>query len=376
MRADLHDAAAVSPQHGFGLGLEHERRKRRRADAPADEQSVRVAHLPRCERAALPAETLGALRVAVAQRLRGERLARDRLDLGIVLEPKGQRIHAAGLRHFVDGAFERDRAGRLSGCAHEQRRSGIDPNGFMRRGDGRARIKRMRSVGRRLEEVVEGARRRLRPMIERRQLAVDVGTHPQGLPRRSPVSHRAVHLLATEHQLDRLSHHAGRHDAENLRSRDEAFGAEAAAEERTADVDLVGRDAEKSGEASLRHGKTLARRIDRERIAVPCGHDRVRLHRVVILGCGLVGRLDPLRRGGETGLDIAAMHLRRIADADARRHEALGRIEPDPRRLGVVARRQQRGAFRRGLERFRDDDGDRLVGVTHADRFAADRAGT
>ena len=69
VRADLHDAAAVLTQHRFGLGLEHERRKCRRADAPADQQSVTVTHLPRCERTALPAETLGALRVAVAQRL-------------------------------------------------------------------------------------------------------------------------------------------------------------------------------------------------------------------------------------------------------------------------------------------------------------------
>ena len=69
VRPDLHDAAAVLAQHRFGMALEHERRKRRRADAPADEQSVMVAHLPRCERAALPAETLGALAVALAQRL-------------------------------------------------------------------------------------------------------------------------------------------------------------------------------------------------------------------------------------------------------------------------------------------------------------------
>src|SRR6476661_3975180 len=75
VRADLHDAAAVSTQHGSGLGMEHERRKCRRADAPADEQSVRVAHLPGCERAPFPAETIGALPIAVAQRLGGERLA-------------------------------------------------------------------------------------------------------------------------------------------------------------------------------------------------------------------------------------------------------------------------------------------------------------
>ena len=40
VRPDLHDAAAVAPQHRLGLGLEHERGKRRRAHAPADEQAV------------------------------------------------------------------------------------------------------------------------------------------------------------------------------------------------------------------------------------------------------------------------------------------------------------------------------------------------
>ena len=99
-------------------------------------------------------------------------------------------------------------------------------------------------------------------MIECCQLAAIVGTNPQGLSRRRPMSHRTKHLLAPQHQLDRFTHHAGCHDAENLRAGDHAFGAEAAAEERTADVDFVRRDAEESGEAPLRHGKTLARGID------------------------------------------------------------------------------------------------------------------
>src|SRR6266849_1873429 len=120
----------------------------------------------------------------------------------------------------------------------------------------------MRNVARGLEEVVEGARRRPGSVIKRCQLAVMIGTHTQGLPRWSPVSHGTEHLLPTEHQLDRPSHHAGRHDAENLRSGDQAFGAEAAAQERTADVDLVWGNPEKSGETPLRHGKTLARRVD------------------------------------------------------------------------------------------------------------------
>ena len=118
---------------------------------------------------------------------------------------------------------------------------------------------------------------------------------------------------------------------------DQALGAEAAAEERAADMDVLRRDAEQSGDPPLRHGEALARRIDRERIAVPCRHDRVRLHRIVVLRRRLVGRLDALRCARKTGLDIAALNDGRIADADGRRHEALVRIEPDAGRLDFVA---------------------------------------
>src|SRR5271155_2243278 len=113
------------------MALEHECRKRRCANAPADQQSVMVTHLPGSERAALPAEALGALSITLAQRLRGERLTGNRLHLGIVLQPKGQRIHCAGVSHFVDGAFERNGTCCLSWCPHEERRSGIDPHSFM-----------------------------------------------------------------------------------------------------------------------------------------------------------------------------------------------------------------------------------------------------
>src|SRR5579864_2897066 len=64
VRPDLHDAAAVLTQHRVGMAFEHQRRKCRRADAPADQQSITVAYLPRRERAARPAQTSGALPVA------------------------------------------------------------------------------------------------------------------------------------------------------------------------------------------------------------------------------------------------------------------------------------------------------------------------
>jgi hypothetical protein len=57
-------------------------------------------------------------------------------------------------------------------------------------------------------------------------------------------------------------------------------------------VNLIGRYAEQSGKTPLRHRHTLTRRIDRERIALPRGNNRMRLHRIVILRRGLVGLRD------------------------------------------------------------------------------------
>src|SRR6185295_1852044 len=66
MSSNLHYAGTILAQHRFGLGLKHQRRKGRRTQAPADQQSILVTHLPWCERTALPAEALSALRVTVA----------------------------------------------------------------------------------------------------------------------------------------------------------------------------------------------------------------------------------------------------------------------------------------------------------------------
>ena len=77
------------------------------------------------------------------------------------------------------------------------------------------------------------------------------------------------------------------------------------------------RSAEQSGDAALRHRQPLARRIDRQHIAIPTHHDGMRLHRIVILDRRLVGCVNALRRQRQTRLDIAAPHLGRVADANS-----------------------------------------------------------
>ncbi len=140
MRADFHHARSIAANHRPGFRLEHERRKSRGAHAPADQHAGIVARLSRRERAFRPAEALGALGIAFAQGFRGERLAGNRLDVGIVLEAEGKRIDPCGPGRFIDGAFQRNRTGGLAGRTHEQRRAGIDPDGLVRGRDRRTGV--------------------------------------------------------------------------------------------------------------------------------------------------------------------------------------------------------------------------------------------
>jgi hypothetical protein len=121
-------------------------------------------------------------------------------------------------------------------------------------------------------------------MIDRGQQSVAVDADAQPLAGGRAMAHRAVQVFTAQYELDRPADQPRRHDTENLRSRDQAFRAEAASEERAANMNLVRRDAKQSGDAALRHRESLARRIDRQRIAVPRRHDGVGLHRIVILG--------------------------------------------------------------------------------------------
>ena len=77
-------------------------------------------------------------------------------------------------------------------------------------------------------------------MIEGGQSAVTIRAEAQGLPRQRAVPYWTEHLLAAQHKLDWPARDAGRDDAENLRSRVEAFTAEAAAQERAANVNRLG----------------------------------------------------------------------------------------------------------------------------------------
>ena len=239
-----------------------------------------------------PAKALRALRVAFAQGFRGKWLAGDRFDFGIVLETEGERVHPAGPCRFVDCTFERNRSRRLAGRAHEQRRAGIGPDRLVRGGNRRTRIKRMRGVGGGLEEIVERARRDLRVMVDRSQNAIGIGADAHPLAGSRTMAHGTIHLFTAQHEFDRPADQPCCKNAEHLRPLEQTFRAEAATEIWTANMDFVRRNAEQSRDPRLRHRHALARRIDRQRIAIPRRHDRMRLHCIVVLRRRLIGRVD------------------------------------------------------------------------------------
>ena len=202
-------------------------------------------------------------------------------------------------------------------------------------------------------------------VVDRRQRALAVGAQAERLARRRSMADRAVHLFPAQHQLHRPPDQAGGQDAQHLRPGNHALGAEPAAQKRAADQDVLRRDPEQPGDPPLRPGQALARRVHQKTVTVPGGHDGVRFHCVVVLGGGLIDRLDPVFRCCQPGLDIAVTHLGRRADADRGWDEAVVAVQPDPRRLRLIARRQQRGGFRRRLQCLGDHHGDRLTGVAH-----------
>ena len=85
--------------------------------AVADELAP-LPHRARLRIALRPAEFLGTAIVAILQRLAGERLVDVLLEVGIVLEPKLERIDAERIAKLVHRAFERIDTRRGSGGAH------------------------------------------------------------------------------------------------------------------------------------------------------------------------------------------------------------------------------------------------------------------
>ena len=202
-------------------------------------------------------------------------------------------------------------------------------------------------------------------MRNRFEPAVRLHAKSQALPRLAAMADRPEHLGARQHQLHRTARHARREHAQDMRPCQDRFRSEAAADERRANEHVFRRDAEEAGVGRTGHVRRLVRRVERQAVAVPRRNDGVRLHRVVVLRRRFVGRVDAQRRRRQSRLDVAMRDARGRADPHGFRDETLD-VQSDTRRLDLVSGLQERGAFRRRLQRLRNDERDRLVGVAHA----------
>ena len=169
-----------------------------------------------------------------------------------------------------------------------------------------------------------------------------------------------------KNELDRPLQFTRRSDCEDLRSVQDCLRSEASAEEGRADQHVIWGDPEPGPIGAPTHDQRLVRHIQRQVVALPLGHDRVRLHGVVELGSrGVVG-FDDLRGGSHARVQVAMGRARRRPDTDGRRGIALPIAEPNSGWLDGVFGIQQRSAFSCSLQAFRHDQRDRLVRI--ADR--------
>ena len=236
----------------------------------------------------------------------------------------------------------------------------------MRRRERGRGIKRVGDVAGRLMKVVERAAGRLGMVAQCRQLPGIIGPHGKTLLGRRAMPDGAEHLLAPQHQLHRTAHQPRSHDAQDLRPREHALGPKAAAQIRAADVNVLGRDAEQPGDPPAGHRHRLAGRIQLQLVSIPCRHNRVRLHCIVILRWRLVHIVSPPCRLRQSGLEVTIRFGRRLARSHGFRRVDFGPIHYRMHGLGVVGRREQHRPLRRGLERFGDHHRDRLSGIAHA----------
>ena len=119
-RAAAHEGRSISPYRcdGFAWGLI-------RAQCPSchavSDELPPVPHRPRLWSARRPAEALGALSIAVEQRVARPRQARVRMHVRVILHPQLDGIDAQRVRELVDGRLQGERAFGFSGCTHPAR---------------------------------------------------------------------------------------------------------------------------------------------------------------------------------------------------------------------------------------------------------------
>ena len=108
-------------------------------------------------------------------------------------------------------------AGRLTGRAHEQRRAGVEPDRLVRGGNRRdwrtACARRLAAGSKKSSNVLDGDPGVVARSRSARASPSTADAKPSGGCRRT-MTHRPVHMLTAQHQLDRPADHPGRQDTE------------------------------------------------------------------------------------------------------------------------------------------------------------------
>ena len=203
-----------------------------------------------------------------------------------------------------------------------------------------------------------------------RPASVAVGAEPDALARGRPVADHREDLLARDRDLDRLLQLARRHHREDRLGVNAELGSEAAADERTEEMNLLRVDAERARDRRARLGDDLRAQIHRQVVAVPHRQAAVRLHRLRELVWRRVALIDldgaAANAASKSPTSVSVFNPALTFFGRVRR--ILWRREVEVPRLGHVLDVHELRGSARLLERVGDDERDRLAEVLHVGR--------
>ena len=283
------------------------------------------------------------------------------IDLSIVEDAKLDRIELEFLRHLIDCNLKRHHAGCLAGRAH-----GVAFGQIEHREPhcGHAILPGIKQPGLTNRRLGIAARQIARPsfMTDRGDLAVFGGADADALDRRRPV--RGV--VDDQRPRQRHFHRPVRRPRAKRREQrvgaQKQFAAEAAADERRHETNLVLGDSQRLGHVGSAPVDHLVRRPQRELVAVPGRdrsgwlHHRVRLVRCRVRGIELDGCFG--KRAGK----IACGRVGRSAKTRLVLDRGVLRAREIERASGLrIGYPNQRGGGARLFERLGNDERDCLV---------------
>ena len=201
---------------------------------------------------------------------------------------------------------------------------------------------------------VVGVRTRVEPALDLATEQPALGAHRRPHAAAHPVAARRHHRLGDAvldpHRPPRLPRERDG-DRLHLRVR---LRAEAAAEVGDDDADVGDRHLEQRRDLGAHEERVLARRPERDLVALDLGDDRVRLHRVLVDGGERVLALDHVLGVGEDRLDLPTVDAVAVADVAFCRLQLAEAVEETrPQRAVVELRRVRRPAPARPCPRRR-----------------------